>query len=444
MNTTFDEVKSSSDFLNEAREKIHSNPQEALLLFRLHKFASIYAGQSRVRLKERIISYSRIAEWANTQKLPFMPDQDQAELVEPRTLASMADSWKLAFQITQNQYQQPFGVTAANDLKVFAWRQPEDPYNYFWVFSNDWHLLTENAFWLHGNRCRYAKADSVATRTLILDFSEQTNWPVADRLDEECIYLGGSSNYTHWMLDCLPSLWYAREERSRLELPVITGTLAPWQRESLAVLGHRGPTREIDTGSALMREVSISRAWVTSGVPIPTRIERMRQLLGSHSSWRSGTGPGAAAGDRVYLTRRKAGKGPRISNEQEVIEHLEARGFRIVDPESLSIQEKRELLGQARIIVTPPGSSTTNFSLFAPADAVLLLLVPDWWLRLTTLDQIMGGLLYLIKDLDRMVFAEGICNEQDRAKLTLDIPVSFSIAEIDRAIAAAEDRVKTL
>lgn len=80
-------------------------------------------------------------------------------------------------------------------------------------------------------------------------------------------------------------------------------------------------------------------------------------------------------GERVYISRGGAGR-RRIVNEEEVIDLLSARGFRIAHPERLPFLEQVALCAAAGVLVSNHGAGLANM-LFMPEGASVLELRHD-------------------------------------------------------------------
>jgi len=84
------------------------------------------------------------------------------------------------------------------------------------------------------------------------------------------------------------------------------------------------------------------------------------------SPWLRSIAPRKAPGpEKVYLSRRGA-PGRRLANEMELEAALEARGFVLVQPEQLTVEEQARCAGSARCIAAPHGAALTNMVFALP------------------------------------------------------------------------------
>ena len=87
-------------------------------------------------------------------------------------------------------------------------------------------------------------------------------------------------------------------------------------------------------------------------------------LKGAYETVRSQTAQ-PAQGDcysRIYITRRNASLGRRVTNEHELIEILERHRFTIIDLDNLPINEQISIFSNAEIIIAPHGAGLVNMS----------------------------------------------------------------------------------
>ena len=63
--------------------------------------------------------------------------------------------------------------------------------------------------------------------------------------------------------------------------------------------------------------------------------------------------------DRIYLTRKNA-KYRKIINESDLIDELKLKNFKIIDVDTLDIEEQAHVFSSAKVIVSPTSSALTN------------------------------------------------------------------------------------
>ncbi len=74
--------------------------------------------------------------------------------------------------------------------------------------------------------------------------------------------------------------------------------------------------------------------------------------------------------ERIYISRRSTKK-RRLVNEAELEAQLSARGFKIIQPEQLSVAEQSSMFRRARCVVAPHGAGLTNL-IFCPEGTHLI------------------------------------------------------------------------
>ena len=182
-------------------------------------------------------------------------------------------------------------------------------------------------------------------------------------IDEPCLYLGGTANYGHFLIDILSKLWVSREFEVDERLPV---ALFPHVGVFRDMVDFFFPNRRIIDLAALCGEddalMRFRHATVASNPPnhftraaIRTAVDRQ---LGppSHPPWR-----------KVYLSRRNYHPHRhRVANETEIAAWLVSLGFEVIEPETLSFVETIELFRTTRLFVSPCGAQNVNICFSQP------------------------------------------------------------------------------
>lgn len=172
--------------------------------------------------------------------------------------------------------------------------------------------------------------------------------------------LFGSKYFGHSIRDDLPLLLLAES----LGTPVRTDAeLFPHQRQTLELLGmgahpcHAARFRSL----LVIDDMHMSEH----------RIRRMRALRERVAAKFPGR-PHAG----VYIRRGKQGEARNPQREEELIELLRLRGFRIVDPDRMSTAEVLQQVAGARIVMATEGSHLAHGILAADDDCTFLVLQP--------------------------------------------------------------------
>lgn len=84
-------------------------------------------------------------------------------------------------------------------------------------------------------------------------------------------------------------------------------------------------------------------------------------------------------GDRLFVSRASS-RSRTMVNQQDVRDLVRARGFRIVDPETMGIIEQVRLFAGAHTVIGQMGAAMTN-TLFCPATTSILYLAPNGWIE---------------------------------------------------------------
>lgn len=187
-------------------------------------------------------------------------------------------------------------------------------------------------------------------------------------VDDPCLYLGGTANYGHFLIDILAKLWVADVFGVNPALPVLlfpqTGIFSEItefffpDRRTIDLVELHG------TGDALIR---LRRATVPSNpsnhfthAAIRAAVER-RLGPSRCPPWR-----------KVYLSRRNyRPHRHRVANEEEVAAFLASLGFEIIEPESLSFTETIDLFRSTRLFVSPCGAQNINMCFSHPGTVYL-------------------------------------------------------------------------
>tara|TARA_B100000686_G_C16763504_1_gene960293 strand:+ start:470 stop:2200 length:1731 start_codon:yes stop_codon:yes gene_type:complete len=189
-------------------------------------------------------------------------------------------------------------------------------------------------------------------------------------ISEKPVFLiGGSSNYYHWILDYMPRLGLVNTPIIDKETKLIVNSeMASFQLECIDILGI-DKNRLVPVPDST--EVKCDELFVT---PIPVRgqslhgtaISWLQDVFATEALLRSK----AHGVKRLYVSRADAAL-RRVVNETSVIEALLPYGFKVVQPEKLSVAEQVSVFSEAEIIIAPHGAALTNV-VFAPRGAIVV------------------------------------------------------------------------
>lgn len=183
------------------------------------------------------------------------------------------------------------------------------------------------------------------------------------RFPEAVAVLSGSvhGNYYHWLVECLPKLVLFRDLGLDFAVP---RQKTSFQEESLAYFGAERSVVWVEGG------FSSSRIYFATNVA--RSMTRFSPLVRDFYAQVPRT---AAPKDRIFISRGGA-RMRRLNNESEIVGVLVRRGFRVVDPGSMSFAEQIALFRTARVVVGPHGAGLTNV-LFCSPGATLIELNHD-------------------------------------------------------------------
>jgi len=186
--------------------------------------------------------------------------------------------------------------------------------------------------------------------------------PILPTPDEPVLVAGNAPwrNYSHWLFQCLPPILLA--PRVGLQAPhALVPPLNDVKRDLLALAGV-GPDRFTElpeSGAAFLQQGIYTN--LSAGdfpfTPHPAIVEPFELL--AQRAQRS-----LYAGQRVFLSRADSRKRVMI-NEAELSARLQAEGYAVVMPGTLSAIEQIALFRDAALLVGAHGAGFTNL-LFAP------------------------------------------------------------------------------
>lgn len=196
---------------------------------------------------------------------------------------------------------------------------------------------------------------------------------------EKCIFLckDHSSNYYHWILECMPRAIIALQDSDFRDFPLLIDENLPSQNlEALQLLaGDREiinlSRRECCNVVQLIYPDVFSFMHDNYGpvsapddlVIAPESVKLIREAL---------VKPATRMAKRLFVARDGA-KYRRLRNELQLQGLAERYGFEIVHPEKLSFMQQVDLFSSAAFIVGPTGAGMTNI-VFAPLGCKVVVL----------------------------------------------------------------------
>lgn len=206
-------------------------------------------------------------------------------------------------------------------------------------------------------------------------------------LPEAAIFLDGlSPNYAHWMTEVLPrAAAFVREAVSHgVPLLIDQDVHANIERSLRLVAGPDAVIHKLAEHHVVRVGVAHNVS-PTGYVPFkvgPQPIEDICQgnfgpsaLRATVARLQAAAGGAEAGSERPKLLLRRRMKVRNVGNEDEIEARLVARGFVVVEPERLTLEEQVRLYSRAAMVVGATGAAITNL-VFTQPDCPIVVLMP--------------------------------------------------------------------
>jgi capsular polysaccharide biosynthesis protein len=236
-----------------------------------------------------------------------------------------------------------------------------------------------------------------------------------DYLPEAAVFTDGTSfNYAHWMTEVLPRIAVFTKAKGSSRIPLIVDTeLHPNIARSLAlVAGLETPIYELAPAQALRVGVlhNVSPAGYVAFKLRPGAPRRATHGLFASQPLREMVGRlHCAVGARAsrprsrLLVRRNADL-RQIVNQAEIDTALEARGFTVIDPGAMTLDEQVRVYSEAAMVVGGTGSAIVNL-IFGSPQYPTVVMIPKlpaaafWYWRRIAAAAGAGPVLHVVGDL---------------------------------------------
>jgi capsular polysaccharide biosynthesis protein len=181
-------------------------------------------------------------------------------------------------------------------------------------------------------------------------------------------------NYYHWLIQCVPALYWSVRGADRSTKVLALPELEQWQEDTLALLGiaewdrvklHQDVHYHFDNVVYCDFLRGIGSAGICRSLVEPFAVMKQRAALRP-------TGM-----KYLYLSRADATNRP-IGNEAEVIDLMRSRGFTVIVPGQLPLNEQISAFHDAEIIVGAHGAGLSSVVFSQPGRLVLELLQSDY------------------------------------------------------------------
>jgi capsular polysaccharide biosynthesis protein len=210
-----------------------------------------------------------------------------------------------------------------------------------------------------------------------------------DYLPEAAVFTDGISlNYAHWITEVLPRIAAFVRDGAHARVPLIIDTdlHANIMRSVALVAGPDAVVYRL-APDQLVRVGVLHSVSPTGYVPFKLRPQSLdtvchglfgpQALRRAVSQLRRGIGSRPADKARPKLLVRRNSTSRHMVNEAEIEEALVARGFVVVDPERLTLEEQAAVYSGAGMIVGATGAAIANL-VFCPPDCPTVVMMPKF------------------------------------------------------------------
>lgn len=200
---------------------------------------------------------------------------------------------------------------------------------------------------------------------------------------------GVATNYYHFLYDAVARYGIFEEAMPGASVDaVIVPHQLGFQRQLLELAGIDGRLVQPRAGHAFSAERLLVPSTPNQDLTAPRWVvDWLRKRLPARSS--------RDTPRRLYLSRGQRPNSRRYVQEPELWPRLERRGFVMLDPGSLSVQEQIDVFHGAEIVVAPHGAGLTNITFCSPGAKVLEMFAPTYvHLGLWTIADAIGDLDY--------------------------------------------------
>lgn len=179
-----------------------------------------------------------------------------------------------------------------------------------------------------------------------------------------------SRNYFHWITDCLPRLWMARE--ARVKSPIVIPEVVFRERHVRETLDAMEEDYLVLDAKSFhsFGTLTLLSPTAETGNPDPDLISQVGSDLRVSVAGFITSAPSNNPVRKIWVSRAQSRR-RHLSNEPAVRELVTSLGFEIVCPEALSITEQFRTFASARVIAGQHGAGLTNI-LLAPVGGALI------------------------------------------------------------------------
>lgn len=180
-----------------------------------------------------------------------------------------------------------------------------------------------------------------------------------------------SASYYHWLCEVLPRLWMLKTAHND-GVVILPDYFAKYKfaLDSLDMLGMKYllTEKQYSHWFKTLATVNTEPKW---GNAVPSIIESLTKALKSALQL-----PRVKPYRRVYISRAKASS-RKLSNEAELLPHMEAAGFEVVYAETLSFAEQVKLFHETSVLLAIHGGGMANIIFMQPFTTVFEIRAAD-------------------------------------------------------------------
>jgi capsular polysaccharide biosynthesis protein len=258
--------------------------------------------------------------------------------------------------------------------------------------------------------------------------------PEIENIDGTVVVLaarGGNDNYFHFVTDVIPR-WGTFQQTMPGCRPdaIYVPHKSRYQRELLDLIGLSDVPLIQSEKDRAIRAARLAVPWIGNHGEFapPSTVEWLRSALPAKDV--------ASRPKRIYVTRGSQKNTRRFVREAELVAALEKRGFAVIDPGSLSVQDQIDHFAAADVIVGPHGAALTNLVFAREGARILELFGP------TYVKACFWTLTASIPGVEHRYLVGGSAAEarrrrpMNRVQDDIDIDPAVVIAEVDRLLDA--------
>lgn len=171
------------------------------------------------------------------------------------------------------------------------------------------------------------------------------------------------NNYYHWLIQCIPSMYWGRKVCNDAEMLFALPELNPWQEKVLSLAGMSKLARYTIEHE---RQYEVGRAMYTTFTQGPTAFRPSRKALEVFRLMRSQFASNLAPLDSIIYVSREDSPVRRMVNEAELVAMLKSEGIDIIVPSRHSIEQQIAIFASAKAIIGPHGAGLTNIIFCEP------------------------------------------------------------------------------